>query len=82
MEAIRKRSEALGVPLKVYGEDFCAENIFLTNNECAFEISQALFHISAELYSGDGDITEECRAARLLVEAYVRSCEPTLDNIF
>ncbi|MBP3855742.1 MAG: hypothetical protein IK990_09060 [Ruminiclostridium sp.] len=63
-------------------EDFCAENIFLTNNECAFEISQALFHISAELYSGDGDITEECRAARLLVEAYVRSCEPTLDNIF
>ena len=25
-------------------ETFCANNIFLTNNECAFEISEALLH--------------------------------------
>ena len=36
MEAIRKRSEALGVPLKVYEEDFCAESVHLTGNGTEF----------------------------------------------
>ena len=63
-------------------ESFCRHNIFLTDNECAFEISQALIRIAAEAESGDGDAAEECRFACKLVEYYRRSRAFTLDNIF
>lgn len=63
-------------------ETFCANNIFLTNNECAFEISEALVHIIAELRSGDDDITEECEETVMLLDIYEKSRAFTLANIF
>ena len=38
MDAIRERADALGVPLKVYGEDFCAESVRLTANGTEFSL--------------------------------------------
>ncbi len=63
-------------------ETFCANNIFLTNNECAFEISESLVHIIAELRTGDGDITEECEETLMLLDIYEKSRELSLANIF
>ena len=63
-------------------EEFCANNIFLTNNECAFEISEALVHIIAELRTGDDDITEECEETLMLLNIYEKSRELSLANIF
>ena len=44
-------------------EDFCSRNIFLTNNECAFEISQVLVRITAGIETGEllfgGDVDPE-----------------------
>ncbi|MBR5088195.1 MAG: hypothetical protein IK093_02065 [Ruminiclostridium sp.] len=63
-------------------ERFCAENIFLTNNEGAAEISEALVHITAELEAGDDDVREECIGTEMLLEMYARSCSPLPENIF
>ena len=63
-------------------EEFCANNIFLTNNECAFEISESLVHIIAELRTGDDDITEECEETVMLLDIYEKSRELSLANIF
>lgn len=63
-------------------ETFCANNIFLTNNECAFEISKALLHIIAELKDGDGEITEECSETIMLLDIYEKSRALTIGNIF
>lgn len=61
---------------------FCTDNIFLTNNECAFEISLALSRINAKLRSGDTDIAEECRTAGELITIYEKSVLPTPENVF
>ena len=63
-------------------EAFCANNIFLTNNECAFEISEALLHIIAELRCGETDISEECAETVMLLDVYEKSRALTLENIF
>lgn len=63
-------------------EAFCANNIFLTNNECAFEISEALLHIIAELRCGETDIAEECAVTVMLLDVYEKSRALTLENIF
>ncbi|MBQ9483542.1 MAG: hypothetical protein IJU82_05055 [Ruminiclostridium sp.] len=65
-------------------EDFCSRNIFLTNNECAFEISQVLVRITAGIETGEdtSDIREDCRIAEKLVAIYERSCAPTPENVF
>ena len=62
-------------------ERFCAENIFLTNNECAFEVSEALVRIVAEAESGD-DIDEECITAVMLIELYNESRKLSPGNVF
>ena len=65
-------------------EDFCSKNIFLTNNECAFEISQVLVRIAAGIEEGRdmADIRENCRTAQGLLTIYERSCTPAPENIF
>ena len=63
-------------------ETFCANNIFLTNNECAFEISEALLHIIAELRCGETDIAEECAETVMLLDVYEKSRALDLENIF
>ena len=63
-------------------EDFCAKNIFLTNNEGAFEISEALAHIVSEIKTGDDDVAEECIETQMLIEMYVKSRALSPENIF
>lgn len=65
-------------------EDFCARNIFLTNNECAFEISLILARVSAGISTGEEteDIREDCLNAQKLLAIYERSCSPAPENIF
>ena len=63
-------------------EKFCDGNIFLTNNECAFEISRELAHINAEIAAGEEDVAEECRTAAALVALYDKSRRLDPDNIF
>ena len=65
-------------------EDFCSRNIFLTNNECAFEISQVLLRISSDIAErrDAADIREDCRTAQGLLAIYERSCAPTPENVF
>lgn len=62
-------------------EDFCADNIFLTNNEGAFEVTVSLTKIAARART-DGDISEECAQAELLLRSYTRSRRLSLNNIF
>ncbi|MBO6301460.1 MAG: hypothetical protein J6N15_03375 [Ruminiclostridium sp.] len=62
--------------------DFCEKNIFLTNNECAFEISMSLADIIGDLRSGEDDISAECEEAALLAELYARSTRPCFHNVF
>ena len=61
---------------------FCSKNIFLTNNECAFEISLTLARLSARIRSGETDISEDCETAGRLIRIYEKSCLPTPENIF
>ena len=84
MTGTSDRAELVGEAEAVSAEweEFCANNIFLTNNECAFEISEALVHIIAELRTGDGDITEECEETLMLLNIYEKSRELSLANIF
>lgn len=62
-------------------ERFCANNVYLTNNECAFEISKLLVHIVSEVEDGD-DAAEESREAVRLLRIYDMSRSLTLANVF
>lgn len=73
--------ESGALALKDEWESFCEWNIFLTNNECAFEITQALARIASKVRSDRDDVPEECRFASLLVENYYRSRRLTPENI-
>ena len=63
-------------------ESFCADNIFLTNNEGAFEISESLVRIISYSVSDEKQFAEECRIAAQLIELYNESRALTLGNIF
>ena len=62
-------------------EDFCVKNIFLVNNEGAFEITKTLIEIRAEAEKDDG-VSEECEQAKLLLRSYTDSRRLSPDNIF
>ena len=63
-------------------ESFCGDNIFLTNNEGAFEVSGALVRIISYAESDRQRFAEECRTAAQLVELYNESRSITFGNIF
>lgn len=63
-------------------ESFCADNIFLTNNEGAFEISESLVRMISFSESDRQRFAEECRTAAQLVDIYNESRSVTLGNIF
>ena len=75
------QDEASAAAISEDWERFCADNIFLTNNECAFEISEALVHIIAEIRDGDG-VAEECAETGMLLDIYDKSRRLSLANIF
>lgn len=62
--------------------DFCSNNIFLTNNECALEISMTLARIASMAENGEDDIPEECGFAERLLDVYGDSVRLSLSNIF
>ena len=62
--------------------NFCSKNIFLTNNECALEISMTLARISSMAENGDDDMPEECGFAKRLLDVYGDSVLLSLSNIF
>ena len=63
-------------------EELCAKNIFLTNNEGAFAVSEALAHIVSEIKSGDDDVAEECIETQMLIDMYDKSRALLPENIF
>ncbi len=77
-EELRENAEKLSEKW----ESFCGSNIFLTNNEGAFEISEALVHMISYSVSDRQRFAEECRTAVQLVELYNDSRSITFGNIF
>lgn len=61
---------------------FCADNIFLTNNECALEVNMALIRILSVSENNDNDLIEECGFAEQLIRSYMGSVSISLTNIF
>ena len=77
-EELREKTEKLSEK----GESFCSGNIFLTNHEGAFEISEALVRMISYSVSDRQRFAEECRTALQLVELYNDSRSITFGNIF
>ncbi len=77
-EEMRERAEKLSEKW----ESFCADNIFLTNNEGAFEISKSFVRIISCSVSDRQEFAEECHTAAQLVELYNDSRSITPGNIF
>ena len=63
-------------------EGFRRGSIFITDLECAFEITQSLIHAVSLSESSPEDAAKECRDARQLIETYRAGRRFSLDNIF